>query len=243
MTEERRIWRSERSLDSSTRRRALEHSSRSLDCKRRLENYSAHTETYDALTGTNETMMYKSRLLPLICSFGMVREIDNKLKLKKVVKRECKHLDTDLTIVFAVRRAGCASCRYNARILVDIAKEQRVSLVGVVKEVGDFAALAEFHKDYFDQFPLYKDEKWDVFSALGSRKVSTWKLLRNSPSIGRKYRDKKVRNISFGGEARILGGVMLFDRSGSLRYIHHENYGEEFPLDALHKQIIDLRKV
>ena len=195
-----------------------------------------------ALSSINTIMLYRASLTPLICSFGLVREEPcSDLRLRSMVKRECKYLGTDATIVFAVRRAGCGACRLNARTLTAIAKQDKVSLVGVVKEKGDFTALSEFHSKYFGQFPLYKDSKWEVFDSLGGRKISTWTILRKGKKLSRTFKENNIRNISFGGDARTLGGIFLFDRRGDLRYTYYEKFGEELRLDELRTAIATLR--
>jgi len=138
-----------------------------------------------------------------------------------------------VTAVFCIRRAGCGSCRDHGLRLSSLAKQHQIQLFGIVKETGvDDAALHEFYKEYFN-FPIYKDEKCDTFRFLGDRKISPWQLLKIQPKLLKRYKDKNIKNIPFGGDIFTQGGVLLFDKSGQLRYVYYEKYGDELDVEAL----------
>lgn len=143
------------------------------------------------------------------------------------------------TAVFCIRRAGCGSCRDHGRQLAKVAKQvseqtqSKVRLVGIVKKTdAPEGLLEEFYKEYFP-FPIYQDEEWDAFKFLGHRKISPWQLLSTQPRLLKRYQERKVKNVPFGGDIFTQGGVLLFDGTGTLRYVYYEEYGHELDTEAL----------
>ena len=86
-----------------------------------------------------------------------------------VVKERKKAKCRDVMIVFAIRRPGCGACRENGRIIAELAEEENVGCLGIIKHINvDNNALLDFYQEYFHH-PIYKDEQWKVYHALGNR--------------------------------------------------------------------------
>ena len=44
--------------------------------------------------------------------------------------------------------------------------------MATTKETGqDDIGLLEFYQEYFNSFPIYKDEKWELYKAMGGKSV------------------------------------------------------------------------
>jgi AhpC/TSA antioxidant enzyme len=199
--------------------------------------------------------------MPLNCSFGIVterREIGPRT-VRSICQLSWKQWDADVTIIFAVRRAGCGACREHALQLNDIVSQlknesideeaslrsdapsvepllrtRQVELVGVVKETGvDDDALLDFYEKYFMKHQLYKDSKWQIYNAMGPRKLSVARLLTQTARLARRYRKKNIVNVPFGGDIFTQGGVLIFDKEGVLRYAYLERYGDKLPEEEI----------
>ena len=60
----------------------------------------------------NREQLDKIPLTPLNCSFGVVTEkLDEIDKLSDIVHLEANVVHAQVTVVFAIRRPGCSSCR------------------------------------------------------------------------------------------------------------------------------------
>jgi hypothetical protein len=61
-----------------------------------------------------------------------------------------------------------------------------------IKETGvDNAAHLDFYETYF-RFPIYKDPKWDIYHAMGGRKISTWNALTNTAKLLKRFNKKNI---------------------------------------------------
>jgi len=140
----------------------------------------------------------------------------------------------DVTLLFCVRRAGCGLCREHGLQLTEIAKRQQdVKIAGIIKETGvDDDALIQFYTDYFN-FPLYRDDDWQVCKALGDRKISVWKLLACVPKLAKRYAAKGIDNVPLGGDIFTHGGILVFDKNQRLRFVYYEKYGDELDETAI----------
>mmetsp|Transcript_6444 Transcript_6444/g.13289 ORF Transcript_6444/g.13289 Transcript_6444/m.13289 type:complete len:483 (+) Transcript_6444:115-1563(+) len=138
------------------------------------------------------------------------------------------------TLVFCIRRSGCGVCRGHGMQLSELAANFRdVTMLGVVKpEAVPEAQLLEFYTDYFN-FPLYQDDDWKLFSALGDRQLSLWKLLKCIPKLAKRNEGKQIHNIPFGGDIWTHGGLLIFDAAGRVRFVYYEKYGEELDTEAI----------
>jgi hypothetical protein len=187
--------------------------------------------------------LYKIPLIPVNCSFGIVTEKqDHKIPLQPMTHRETRISGRDVTVLFAIRRPGCGGCREHGLQLTELAKQEKVCVVGAIKETGvDDAALLDFYDTYF-HFPIYKDSKWDIYHAMGGRKISTWNFLKNTNKVLKRYKEKNITNIPLGGDLWTQGGVLIFDKRGELRHAFYENYGDEYDMDELRKAIEEARR-
>jgi hypothetical protein len=187
--------------------------------------------------------LYKIPLVPVNCSFGIVTEKqDSKIPLRPMTRKERRVAGTDATILFAIRRPGCGACREHGLQLTELAKQEKVCLVGAIKETGvDNAALFDFYETYF-RFPIYKDSKWDIYHAMGGRKISIWKMLTMNSTLFKRWKQKNIVNIPFGGDIWTQGGVLIFDKHGELRYCCYENFGDEYDMDELRNAIQEARR-
>jgi hypothetical protein len=188
----------------------------------------------------DKKQLYKIPLLPINCSFGVVTEHDaTDISLRRMVRKQRKAKNAEVTVMFAVRRPGCGNCKLHGQQLTEMLKEQKgaVNCVGVIKHINvDNNALLDFYENYFT-CPIYKDEKWELYHALGNRKISMWTLIKNIVKMETIYAKKGVKNTPFGGDIQTQGGVLVFDKSGSLRYVQYENYTELLDMDALNAAI------
>jgi hypothetical protein len=172
-------------------------------------------EKQSPVTACNFQNLYKTKLIPLSCSFGVVTEkTEESSALSKVVTAHVGNATADVTILFAVRQPGCISCRGHAAMLSDLAaKDGKIALVGVTKQTGaDDDGLLEYYERFFHH-PIYKDPQWQIYRAMGGRKVSLWQVF--------KFAMKDVRLWKKGAKAMLSkddfwteGGTLIFDRKG-----------------------------
>ena len=182
--------------------------------------------------------IHRVPLQRLDCSFGIVRVEGEPLPLKKVISKESQRVDAKITIIFAIRRPGCGNCREHAQQLVELTKkDKRISLVGVVKEIGIAdTELDNFYQNYFRN-PVYRDEKWTIYKMMGNRKLSFFSLIRGHFKNLRRYKQKKIANVPFGGDLYTQGGLLVFDQFGELCYAYDEVFGEELDMNSVQAAI------
>jgi hypothetical protein len=118
------------------------------------------------------------------------------------------------------------------------ASNRDLAVLGVVKETGvDDASLADFHTHYFHKLPVYKDEKWKIYKAMGGRNISVMGLASGFLRSRRRHAAKKIETIMGGGDGWMQGGVLIFDRHGELRYAYDEKYGSELDMETINRVI------
>jgi hypothetical protein len=193
----------------------------------------------------NTSVIYDIPLLPVNCSFSIVTERHDLgvSTVRDVCESSRRAAVADVTILFAIRRAGCGACRTHARDLHELVlSDGRVALAGVIKETGvDDQALLDFYETYFGKHQLYKDEKWQLYNAMGARKIRLLRLLTKAPRMARRYKQKDVVNIPFGGDIFTQGGVLVFDAHDTLQFAYLENYGDDLPMEEIKKAIQTIR--
>jgi hypothetical protein len=187
--------------------------------------------------------LYRIPLVPVNCSFGIVTEKeDKKIPLQRMTQRERRATGSDVTVIFAIRRPGCMMCREHGLQLTELAKQENVCVVGAIKETGAHnAALLDFYQTYF-HFPIYKDTKWDIFHAMGGRKIRIWDLLKNMSKTKKRCDEKNIVGIPFGGDMWTQGGVLIFDKHGELRHCLYETCGDELDMNELRQAIQEARR-
>jgi AhpC/TSA antioxidant enzyme len=235
------------SRSSSTSRQPTATSTMSLDLSVTVPySSSIKSSLISRADGADVDIIRKTQLTPIDCSFGIVTDnIFDKVSFSSMLIEERKRLtlkrDSGVMLVFAIRRPGCASCRLNGRILTDIARKENVGCVGIIKETGVADAhLIGLYHSYF-RHPIYKDENWRIYEAMGNRKMSVFKLLGKLPKLSSIYKKQNIENIPFGGDLLTQGGVLVFDRDGNLRFTFYERYGEFFD-ETILKQVIEEAK-
>lgn len=113
-------------------------------------------------------------------------------------------------------------------------KNPKVAVIGVVKEAGvDDESLIKFHTHYFRKLPIYKDDKWMTYKALGGRKITIRGLINGFLASRKRLAEKDIETKLGSGDGWMQGGVLVFDRRGTLRYAYEEDYGSEIDTDSL----------
>ena len=145
---------------------------------------------------------------------------------------------SDITVVFAVRHPGCAQCREHGQQLSDLLAEttgpmQGVHAWGIVKEAvsQQDPGLLGFYNDYF-HYPLYVDDKWSVYQAMGGRRLCPIKGLKLAIMSRSRWARKGIFSQVKCGDAFMQGGVLIFKR-GTLRFALEEAFGKEMDVDAI----------
>ena len=146
--------------------------------------------------------------------------------LRQIVVEQKK----DATIVFAVRRPGCVLCREHGKQLSNLSSTQ-IAVLGVVKEIGvDDAGLQEFHRNYFNSWPIYLDEEMQLYKAMGNRsilKVKTlFQMITGMRKLSRRMSQKGIGG-NMVGEGTIQGGILIFDAKGDLVHVQPETIMNE----------------
>jgi hypothetical protein len=131
-----------------------------------------------------------------------------------------------------------------ALLAANPAAAEGFGLFGVVKEVGvDDGGLRSFSEQHLGGWDLYLDEDLGLYGALGSRSIASqvewawaiahprqaWKFLKD---IGTRQKERNIEN-NMVGEGSVLGGILVFDAVGALRYAYLERTGREIPGDEI----------
>jgi len=132
-------------------------------------------------------------------------------------------------------------CREDGKAISDLAAQaskplEGFGVFGVVKETGvDDEGLSSFKKEYFD-FPLYRDDEYDFYGALGGRRVkmsSLFGMLFSGNSLRNRWKEKNITGANMVGEGIKQGGVIVFGKDGKQRYAYEEITGTVVPTDDL----------
>jgi hypothetical protein len=106
-------------------------------------------------------------------------------------------------------------------------------IFGVVKERGiDEKGLAEFQQKYFSSYPVYSDESYAFYQALGDRKLSLSQVLNPIALFGivcdayQLITSKSVRGNAK-GEGLVQGGLIVFGADGKPACMYQEETGKE----------------
>jgi len=125
------------------------------------------------------------------------------------------------------------------------AHDKKLALLATVKETGvDDKGLLDFYRDYFNSYPIYKDEKWQLYKAMGGKTIGYYKLLKAALSSRGRLKTKKIRSSKDNGKSNVAwmcGGVLVFDRAGELVYVMGEKIGDEFEMEQLELAIQEAR--
>ena len=112
-----------------------------------------------------------------------------------------------------------------------------IPIFGIVKETGvDDAGLVEFHRDYFP-YPLYRDQGYALYKALGDRKVGVglWNPFSIPFLLFDAWQRLTSKNIggNMKGEGIVQGGIIIFDRQGQPVAMYQEKTGVDLPVTDL----------
>lgn len=121
-----------------------------------------------------------------------------------------------------------------------VANDPKLALAGTIKETGvDDEGLLEFYQSYFDRHPMYADEKWQLYHAMGGRKASFWDLFKATAVAKPRWYRKGIPSSAnnYLSDPWMQGGVLVFDQKGSLVYAMEETMGEEFNMERLERAI------
>ena len=187
----------------------------------------------------------------LNCQFDMVKKRHTKpIPLHQAVASQRKTQRANVTVVFAIRQAGWVSCREHGQQLTELAaRDPKMALLAIVKgDGGNDPGILEFYTDFFERRPIYMDEKWDIFRAMGGKTIGAFKLLTRLIAAQSRYLKKKLTNHS--GNARpkaihsnwMLGGVLVFNRRGDLTFALEEKVGTPLDMQRLEAAIVEARR-
>jgi len=190
---------------------------------------------------SNAKKILKIPLLGLNCSFGIVTEdVEGPLPLKTVAERQRRKQEANVIVMFAIRRPGWGSCREHGEQLAQLAAQSGINfaLVGIVKDrSADNQDLLEFYDNHF-RYPIYQDERWNIFHAMGNRKISLLQLLTGYVKSRRRHNQASIETkLPRDADGWTKGGVLIFDKHVNLRYAYDEEYGEELDIAAIRKAI------
>ena len=197
----------------------------------------------------NMPPLLKIPLWELNCSFDMVQKKHWRTTLlKDAVRRQRRAIRGDVTIVFAIRQAGCASCREHAKQLAELAcRDPKLALMATVKETGvNDLGLLEFYQNFFQRNPIYLDEDWKLYKAMGSRRVNPLKfflrLVASQPSYFRQKVWHSIMNFKVLKSPWMLGGVLVFNKRQELVFALEESFGKPFDMERLQLAIEEARR-
>ena len=115
--------------------------------------------------------------------------------------------------------------------------------MGVVKKVpDDDANLVEYHEKFFN-YPLYMDDNWHVYKAMGGRTLTMDTLKAGVKRLMPRYKSKGIPMRFEGGDRFMMGGVLIFNRKGNLCFSYEEAYGEELNMEVLKEAIDEVRSL
>ena len=195
--------------------------------------------------------IYKAVVRPLDLSFGLVRQKDEPTDVRRasrhVVRRAIVNAPkAKASVCFVVRRPGCVLCFEQGAALTDLISEfadHQVGAWAVVKEIDvDNDGLLNLYQKHFT-FPFFLDEKRALYGALGQRRISlsqTMNLLfgLRRMRLKKRCKDKGIEgNVLGKGASMVLGGVIVFDRRGNIRYAYQDEFSIELPVDEIRAAI------
>ncbi|KAG7342960.1 AhpC/TSA antioxidant enzyme [Nitzschia inconspicua] len=186
--------------------------------------------------------IYKEQLEPIDMRFGVVRKEDYSISVRKCHKKVLSTRQfsrrAKASVAFIVKRPGCIICKEQGLMLQELVQsfpENRIAAWAVVKEIDvDNEGLAALYQNYF-RFPFFLDKKMKLYKAMGKNVINPFKFFYNIRKNGARKRidDKGIEGTFIGkGEGLILGGVLIFDAKGNIRYAYQEKSGaEELPIE------------
>jgi hypothetical protein len=160
------------------------------------------------------------------------------------------HIDPPrASICLVVKRPGCVLCHEQGNALKRLIADefpQKPSLVApwaVIKEIGiDDEGLLSMYQEHFP-FPFYRDTELRLYKALGDRRVKRTDVLMKTIPATRRVRRKGFTGNMYGkGEGFLLGGILIFNQQGKIRYAYQDIFGAPLPVKEIRQvlqQVID----
>lgn len=170
-------------------------------------------------------------LTPVDTSNGIVKPL-----LGQKVPLHAKLSKHQQTVVMVVRQPACPSCMEQASQLARLASTN-VSVIGITKDSSN-PFLLHFQRDYFCNHDMFVNDDWHIYRALGNEKVSIFTILRRAfPLLYRKIKNKLYSPVLFKGDFWLKGGILVFDRNGSLIHAEKEEFGLTLDLQKIRRAI------
>ena len=120
--------------------------------------------------------------------------------------------------------------------------------MATIKETGtNDKGLLEFYTDYFGRHAIYMDEKWELYRAMGGRKISAFKLIQRLAMAQMRYAKKRIFHSAGNANPKaansnwMMGGVLVFNRKGELTYVLEESVGRELDMERIEAAIDEAR--
>ena len=195
--------------------------------------------------------IYDETLIPVDLSFGLVRgDKNNAMKIshchKKAIRERQFVGKAKASVCFVVRKPGCIICHEQGHVLSELMSTfpgNKVAAWGVVKEINvDDDGLLRMYKNYF-RFPFFLDAKKKLYKAMGDRKLNIFQHLWYGKETRERIERRGINATANStlGEGFTLGGILIFDEEGKIRYAFNEQSGgEEFPFDQIRAGIQNL---
>ena len=116
--------------------------------------------------------------------------------------------------------------------------------MGILKKTpdNDDANVLEYHENYF-KYPLYMDDNWHVYKAMGGRTLTMDTLKAGVKMLMPRYKSKGIPMRFEGGDRFMMGGVLIFNRRGTLCFSYEEAYGEELDMEVIKEAIEEVRSI
>ena len=122
-------------------------------------------------------------------------------------------------------------------------------IFGVVKETGvDDEGLAEFHQKYFGSYPLYRDQSYAFYQALGDRKVGLGVFLNPFSLFAiicdafNRLTSKSITGNVTKGEGIVQGGIIIFSKDGRPACMYEEETGNDLRVAEIAAALKAVRK-
>lgn len=194
--------------------------------------------------------VYQEKLVPLDLKFGVVRREEYTLEVKMAHQKALAKRQflgrAKASICFLVKRPGCVICKEQGMMLKELVSSfpgDRVAAWAVIKEINvDNEGLLELYQNYF-HFPFFLDKQMKLYKAMGKRYVNPFKFFSNVNKFARtRIEEKGIPGTFVGkGEGLILGGVLIFDSSGNIRYAYRENSeAQELPMEEIRRALNEI---
>ena len=194
----------------------------------------------------NLKQLYQVPVQHLDCSFDTITLRPERVSVQQMVQQQARRNKADVVLVFAIRYPSCPSCREHAQQIVSMAQQdRRLAVVGVVKDSSSEcsqASVMNFYQNYFQRTPIFQDKSMGIFSAMGAKKLHPLAAMMRQVQSLKRYKRKGVcQGPASVSENKILGGVLIFDRQGTLRYCQEERVGVAFDVEAMQDAIREVR--